>query len=414
MTTSEKTRILTITSNSLVQNAVDSAFRSDSDFEILDPMSVAVGVLQAVENTHPDIILLDFEYKLEETYDLVDKIASRFPGVAVIVILPESKVQFSDRVILSGARAFILYPFTQKSIQVTTRRVLELLTRNYPVTPLPEARKQLPKPRNTYVVYSPKGGAGVSTVAVNLAIAVSQKTKDKVLLLDGKQMFGHVALMLNLRTANSITDLISHAGTLDPHLINQVVIDHTSGIKVLPSPTMVAEGQGIRPDDLYKVVQGIQSTFPITVIDAGSFLNENTVTLMDAADKVVVVLNPNLAALRDVRQFMDITRNLSYPAEKLMFVLNQTGYKAEIRREEIESILKVKVAGSIPVDENLCLSCLNEGTPLMLKSPRHPISKAIQTIAATVLKQISEANAAYNTAEKQLSAEVIAKSSRLG
>jgi len=414
MTTSEKTRILTITSNPLVQDAVDSAFRNDADFELLDPMTVAVGVMQAVENNHPEIILLDFDYKLEETYDLVDKIATRFPGVAVIVILPESKVQFSDRVILSGARAFILYPFTQKSVQVTTRRVLELLTRNYPVTPLPEMRKQMPRPRNTYVVYSPKGGAGVSTVAVNLAIAVSQKTKEKVLLLDGKQMFGHVALMLNLRTANSITDLISHAGTLDPHLIYQVVVDHTSGIKVLPSPTMVVEGQGIRPDDLYKVVQGIQSTFPITIIDAGSFLNENTVTLMDAADKVMVVLNPNLAALRDVRQFMDITKNLSYPAEKLMFVLNQTGYKSEIRREEIESILKVKLAGSIPVDESLCLSCLNEGTPLILKSPRHPISKALQQLAGVVLKQISEANAAYNASEKQFSAEVMAKSSRLG
>jgi len=58
--------------------------------------------MQAVENNHPEIILLDFDYKLEETYDLVDKIATRFPGVAVIVILPESKVQFSDRVILQG------------------------------------------------------------------------------------------------------------------------------------------------------------------------------------------------------------------------------------------------------------------------------------------------------------------------
>jgi len=410
----QKTRILVITSNPVIQDSVESAFRSDPEFTLLNPSILAMGILPAIEAEKPEIILLDFEYKVEESYDQVDKIATRFPGTAVIVILPENKVQFSDRVILAGARAFILYPFTQKSIQVTTKRVLELLTRNYAVTPMPEARKQAVRPKNTYVIYSPKGGAGTSTLAVNLAIAISQKTKDKVLLMDGKQMFGHVALMLNLRTANSITDLISHAGTLDPHLINQVAVDHTSGIKVLPSPASVAEGQGIRPDDLYKIVQGVQSAFAITIIDGGSFLNENTVTLMDAADKVIVVLNPDLAALRDVRQFMDICKSLSYPAEKILFVLNQVGLKTEIRREEIENILKVKVLGSIPVDESFCLSCLNEGTPLLLKNPRHPISKAIQNLAGAVLKQISDANAAFNAAEKQASAEMLAKSSRLG
>ncbi len=410
----QKTRILVITSNPVIQDSVESAFRNDPEFTLLNPSILAMGILPAIEAEKPEIILLDFEYKVEESYDLVDKIATRFPGTAVIVILPENKVQFSDRVILAGARAFILYPFTQKSIQVTTKRVLELLTRNYTVTPMPEARKQAVRPKNTYVIYSPKGGAGTSTVAVNLAIAISQKTKDKVLLMDGKQMFGHVALMLNLRTANSITDLVSHAGTLDPHLINQVAVDHTSGIKVLPSPASVAEGQGIRPDDLYKIVQGVQSTFAITIIDGGSFLNENTVTLMDAADKVIVVLNPDLAALRDVRQFMDIAKTLSYPAEKILFVLNKVGFKSEIRREEIENILKVKVLGSIPVDESFCLSCLNEGTPLLLKNARHPISKAIQNLAGAMLKQISDANAAFNAAEKQASAEVLAKSSRLG
>jgi len=413
-TSDQKTHILAITSNPVIQESVESAFRNDPDFSMLNPSILAMGILPAIEAEKPEIILLDFEYKGDESYDLIDKIATRFPGTAVIVILPETKVQFSDRVILSGARAFILYPFTQKSIQVTTKRVLELLTRNYPTTPLPEMRKPLVRPKNTYVVYSPKGGAGTSTVAVNLAIAINQKAKEKVLLMDGKQMFGHVALMLNLRTANSITDLISHAGTLDPHLINQVVVDHTSGIKVLPSPTSVAEGQGIRPDDLYKVVQGVQTAFPITIIDGGSFLNENTVTLMDAADKVIVVLNPNLAALRDVRQFMDICKNLSYPPEKLLFVLNQTGLKTEIRRDEIENILKVKIITNIPLDEGFCLSCLNEGTPLMQKNSRHPISKAIQGLAALVLKQIGEANASFHVAEKQASAEMLAKSSRLG
>jgi pilus assembly protein CpaE len=130
--------------------------------------------------------------------------------------------------------------------------------------------------------------------------------------------------MLNLRTANSITDLISHAGMLDQHLINQVVVDHVSGIKVMPSPVNVVEGQGVRPDDLYKVVVALQGTFPVIVVDGGNYLSENTVTYMDASDRVLLVMNPNLASIRDVKQFLDLSRTLSYAPEKILLVLNNT------------------------------------------------------------------------------------------
>ncbi len=69
-------------------------------------------------------------------------------------------------------------------------------------------------------------------------------------MIDGKHLFGHIALYYNLRTSNSITNLIAHAGNLDERLIKQVVVRHTSGIHVLPSPNSIIEAQGIKPEDL--------------------------------------------------------------------------------------------------------------------------------------------------------------------
>lgn len=411
----EKNKILSISNNPLIVESIETTFKEEPTFELIDRSILTEGVVKAVGDMAPDIVLLDFEYRKEETYDLVDKIATQYPAVAVVVILPETKVQFSDKVILAGARAFILYPFTQKNLLLTTRRVLELLTRNFPTLTAQDLSIALPvKPKNTYVVFSPKGGSGCSMVAVSLAISLRQTLKEPLLLVDGKSLFGHVALMLNLRTANSITDLISHAGMLDQHLIGQVVVDHVSGIKVLPSPVSISEGQGIRPDDLYKVILGLQSAFPVTVVDGGNVLNENAVTYMDAADRVIVVLNPNLASIRDVRQFIEVTRTLSYPAEKLMFVLNDVGHKADLRKEEIENILKVKISTIIPADDNLVISCVNEGIPVILKNSHHPISRAIQDLASQIAKLISSAAAAYAVAEKKTNAEVLAKTSRLG
>lgn len=411
----EKNKILSISNNPLIVESIETTFKDESNFELVDRSILAEGVVKAVAEETPDIILLDFDYRKDETYELVDKIATQFPAVAVVVILPETKVQYSDKVILAGARAFILYPFTQKNLLLTTRRVLELLTRNFPTLTPQDLGVALPvRPKNTFVVFSPKGGAGCSTVAVSLAIALRQTIKEPLLLVDGKYLFGHVALMLNLRTANSITDLISHAGMLDQHLISQVVVDHVSGIKVLPSPVAISEGQGIRPDDLYKVILGLQAAFPVTVIDGGNVLNENAVTYMDAADRVIVVMNPNLASIRDVRQFIEVTRTLSYPPEKIMLVLNDIGHKSDIRKEEIENILKFKISVSIPADDNLIISCVNEGIPVILKNSHHAISRAIQDLATQIAKIISSAAVAYAAAEKKTNAEVLSKTSRLG
>lgn len=410
-----KSNIIAISKNPLILESVNAAFKGEDEFSILDNSTIAESIEDTIAKLQAEIILIDFDYKLEGTYDLIDRIATDFPTSAVVAILPEEKVQYSDKVVLSGARAFILYPFTTKNLLTTTKRVVELLKRNFPTLSSQDMGVSAPaKPKNTYTIFSPKGGSGCSTVAVNLSISLRQLMKDPLLLIDGKHLFGHVSLMLNLRTANSITDLISHAGLLDQHLINQVVVDHVSGIRVLPSPVNVVEGQGIRPEDLYKVIIALQESFPVIIVDGGNYLSENTVTYMDASDKIVVVMNPNLASIRDVKQFLDLSRTLSYSPEKMMLVLNNTGHKADLHKEEIETILKHRVICTLPGDENMVVGCMNEGIPIVLKNSRHPISKGIQELAKLIYDQIIEANMAYKQSEKKSTADLLAKSSRLG
>jgi pilus assembly protein CpaE len=173
---------------------------------------------------------------------------------------------------------------------------------------------------------------------------------------------------------------------LDERLIKQVVVRHSSGVHVLPSPNSITEAQGIKPENLFKVIQSLQSVYPNIIIDGGNNLNENTVTYMDSSDKILLVLNPDIASMRDVRQFMEISATLSYPKEKMLLILNLTGRKADVKKEEIENILKMKIFGKIPADGNLALSSLNEGVPILQKKPRHPISKAFFDITKELVK----------------------------
>jgi len=411
--TSDTHSILLISKNPEIIESTRSTLAKLEDFDLIGKEVTSESIFSVIAETQPDIILLDFAFQ-NRIFDLVDKIATDFPLCAVIMILPENEMVNSDRVVLSGARAFIIYPYKSDHLETTVKRVVELMVRNQALPVVPAVKNENIRPKNTFTVFSPKGGAGTTTVATNLALCLHKELREDVLLIDGKHLFGHVALCLNLRTGNSLTDLISHAGMLDQRLIKQVVVRHVSGIHVLPSPNSITEAQGIRPEDLYKVMQALQQVFPIIIIDGGNNLNENTVTYMDSSDKILLVLNPDLASLRDVRQFMDVSKTLSYPPDKTLLILNLTGRKADVKREEIESILKMKLFGRIPADENLALSCLNEGVPVYIKNPHHPISRAILEIAKGLEKIILASKAKYQSTVKSESSELLKKSSKLG
>ena len=384
---SESATILLVSKYPSVIEATRMTLAEENDLKLIEKEVTVENLITVISQSKPDVILLDFGFQQHPFY-LVDKIASDFPKSAIVALLSESEMVNLDRVVLSGARAFLQYPFESEKLVIIINRVLELLERHQNSPTESDVMENIINAKNTYTVFSPKGGAGTTTVAINLAIGLQKELKEDVLLIDGKHLFGHVALFLNLFTGNSITDLIAHAGKLDQQLIKQVVEQHASGVYVLPSPNSITQAQGIKPENLFKVVQSLQEVFPNIIIDGGNYLDENTVTYMDSSDKILLVLNPDLASMRDARQFLEIASTLSYPKEKVLFLLNLVGRKADVKSDEIESILKMKIFGKIPADENLALSCLNEGVPIMMKKPRHPISRAYSDITKDLLKII--------------------------
>ncbi|QRN82386.1 AAA family ATPase [Chloroflexota bacterium] len=383
----ESATILLVSKNPSVIEATRTTLAEQDELKLLEKEITQENLLSVISQLKPDVVLLDFGFQHHPFY-LVDKLASDFPKSAVVALLSEAEMVNLDRVVLSGARAFLQYPFQSEKLVIIIKRVLELLERNQTTPTEGTLMENIINAKNTYTVFSPKGGAGTTTVAINLAISLNKALNEDVLLIDGKHLFGHVALFLNLFTGNSITDLIAHAGKLDQQLIKQVVEQHASGVYVLPSPNSISQAQGIKPENLFTVVQSLQEVFPNIIIDGGNYLDENTVTYMDSSDKILLVLNPDLASMRDARQFLEIASTLSYPKEKMLFLLNMVGRKADVKSDEIESILKMKVFGKIPADENLALSCLNEGVPIVMKKGRHPISRAYTDITKDLLKLI--------------------------
>jgi pilus assembly protein CpaE len=382
----KQVRVVSICDPGVTQQQITEAINAQTEFVLADILSSKEMLVKQLRSVEPDILLVDSQLEGESTMDIIDDLAIQFPNASLVAILPTNDPLTAQQVMLAGARAFLITPFSQINLISTLRRVSELEGRRQQTkTYIPSASPEATRPLRSVTVYSPRGGTGVTTIAANTAIALAEETGKRVLLFEGKVFFGHLEVILNLRVQNSISDLIPHANNMDEGLVRDVVTPHPSGIHVLLAPSNVQIAQGIRAEDIYNVYMGVARYYDYIVVDAGGPLNEISVTLMDAADRVLLVTAPDLASLHDTSRFLQLSRSLAYPTEKILMVLNKAGIEGGIKLRDIESVLHNQVYHQIPSDPANILRSINRGIPYLVQYPRSQASKSVQQLARNLM-----------------------------
>jgi pilus assembly protein CpaE len=152
------------------------------------------------------------------------------------------------------------------------------------------------------------------------------------------------------------------------------------------------------------------------VIDSGNYLNENTVTLMDASHKILLVINPEIASLRDASRFIEICyTTLSIPKDKILIIVNQYDQRDGISINDIERTLQMKVFAALPWDSRVPLQSINRGVPIFTQGAKIPLRKSFETMAKNIAALIGYGKTEDpSKAKKGIIPDVLSKSSRLG
>jgi pilus assembly protein CpaE len=413
----KQVRVVALCDPGATLQQITEALNAQNEFALADIIASKDKLARQIRAAEPDILLVDSLLGGESTLDIIDDLALQFPNAAVVAILPTNDPLTAQQVMLAGARAFLITPFSQINLVSTLRRVSELEGRRQQTqTYVPAQVLESTRPLRTVTVYSPRGGTGVSSIAANTAIALAEETGKKVLLFEGKVFFGHLEVMLNLKVQNALSDLIPHVTNLDEGLIRDVVCPHPSGIHVLLAPSNVQIAQGIRAEDIYNIFMGVSRYYDYTVVDAGGPLNDISVTLMDAADRILLVTTPDMASLHDTSRFLQLSRSLSYPAEKILMILNKAGAEGGIKLKDIESVLHNQIYHQIANDSANVTRSINRGIPFLVYYPRSSASKSIQQLARNLasisLREIGRE--AMPTAGEKAGRDLLLASSRLG
>ncbi len=225
-------------------------------------------------------------------------------------------------------------------------------------------------------VFSPKGGVGTTTVAVNTAVGLAERFKDQVLIVDLDLQFGQVATHLNVAARLSIADLArDEVGLSDPGTLRTYTERHDSGLAVLAAPATPDGGGAITEPMVRQLLETAGRAYQYVVVDAGSGLDARSEAVLRQATDVLIVVTPEFPALKAVHALRELLTASGVDLGETSFVLNQIFSREILRLRDIEDALETKIALTIPYDAFAFLKSVNEGVPVVIGAPRTPAAE---------------------------------------
>jgi pilus assembly protein CpaE len=360
----------------------------EGDVEVVGAASGGPEAIQLATALRPDVVLMDINMPGMDGITATEKLAAEVPTASVIMMSVQGEADYLRRSMLAGAREFLVKPFSSDELTASIRQVWtrekDKASRYAPVAPGPERAAGSGEPASVTALFSPKGGVGRTTVAVNLAVAAAQMGK-RVALVDASFQFGDVGVLLNLNPRNkSIADLAAELQGAELESLDTFMITHSSGLRVLLAPPTPEQAELIGPAAVKKVLQSLRDEYELIVVDCPSSFNESTLAVLDEADLILTLLTLEITSVKNMRLFLEVCEQLGYGPEKIRLVLNRADSTLGIRVADVEHSIGRKVDHTIVSDGRSVVYALNRGVPFFLSNREAQVSQDIQRLATAV------------------------------
>ncbi|MBN1178292.1 MAG: response regulator [Anaerolineae bacterium] len=379
----------------------------DPDIEVIGTAATGEQGIQLARELRPHVILMDINLPGIDGISATQKIVNEMPAAQIIILSVQSESGYMRKAMAAGARDFLVKPPSGDELVGTIRRVYHISKEQAArIAPSAAAVEQVAQVRkrvamgHMVTVFAPKGGVGSTTVATNLAITLQRQfgTEKKVGVFDASLQFGDVGVMLNLQSNRSVADLTARTQELDKDMVTSAMTSHPSGIKVLLCPPHPEAADSLLASDseaggpgqsMRSITEMLRSAFDLVIVDTWSRVDDVTLSLLDDATLILLVITPTIPAIKSARLFLDVSFKLGYPREKICLVINHADRKTGLRVDQIEKALMPAIA-HIPYDERAGLSAANRGIPLIADERTRTLAQSFARLAQSTMEKIQE------------------------
>ena len=320
-------------------------------------------------------------------------------AVPVLCVAQTEDVEERVRFLEAGADDVMVKPFDARELEARVEALLLRFHRSRDLAPAVVPGTAGPTSRRVIVFFSPKGGVGTTTLAVNAAVALAERRPDRVALIDLDLQWGQVATHLNLRPKQTIGDLARDDQAFsEPELLRTYMERHEAGLSVLCAPQRPDQAQLLGAAQVGAMIESARRSFEIVVVDGGSTLDERSLTLFELADAVIFTVYPEIGALKALHSLLETLSDSVATGSKTSFVVNHLFAREMLKLRDIENTLAARISLEIPYEPVVYLKAVNEGIPVVRGAPRSAPAERLHRLAAIVSGELAVEHAGGNAA----------------
>ena len=383
-----KIKVLVIPGMDPVGDWMADVIKLEQDMACLGVVRDLSQALDTLDRLAPEVILVDIGSGILQRTEILSRLTAPASGAAIIVVAMLGEVDMVRQAMLHGAQGFLLKPFSEAELLSSIRQAYELVLQRRAEMPKGAITPQAESIRRAEIVavFSPKGGVGCTTVAMNLAVALKEITNKSVILLDGDLRFGDIDTALNISSATNIGTLVSQLEEMDNQLLDRSLIQHRSGVRVVVAPPHLDMADAIRPEHLRKLLARLSELDEgYVVVDAWSSLDDCTLSILDKCQQLVVITTPQVTAMRDVHRFLEVLNLLGYGRSTTQLVLNHCYHRSEVNVKDLERALGHPIVQEIQYAPNQVTASLNRGVPLVQEYRDSAAAQSIMNLAQLIV-----------------------------
>jgi len=336
-----------------------------------------INIIEKGSQQLPDLVIFELGKNLETDLDYIRSFLDQNENTDFFLISRIADQDILIKALRIGIKEFFTLPLDLDVINESLTRFQERFKKKQPITS---------RSGEVLSVVGSKGGVGTTTIATNLAVSIAGKQKKtSVALLDMNDLFGEIAIFLDLQPKHHWGYITKNIDRLDDFFLSNVLSEHKTGIKVLPSPRFLNR-EPPTPQVMEILLEKMKSNFDYVIIDIGHTINETALKILQISDLLLLVTIQTIPCLSNtsllIKSFIDYGL---IEKENISIVLNRYIPKGNVSREDAEEAMGKKVSWVIPNDYATTMSAINSGKPLYEIAPRSRIVKSFDDHAEFIL-----------------------------